>query len=667
MCGGRGAGTWRGYDIRVGKKWLMYCSLAVLVSSRAGAQKKITCQDGDHYLTDIKQIAIQYEGQSLKGTLSSLSILGASLSSEPKKLQEASETTQLWNEFIKALVVGFNSCAITKAQYHEALQQLYPKLKQDAVSLEGIRKEIAEGRKADRVRFGRLLDAYFENLRRFVVISGNQIELERIAALVEKTKSATDTISTRLDELQERVDRLEKPAQVQTEIRKRLVEKADEAESAYNQGYASFDRFRFDEAASSFRNALRAVKLPEFYLALGLTYRELQNLSEAEQTLCDGLALSVASEDRKHEGDLSAALGTILFDEGEIDEAVKFTQQAVSIEREIGGPNSPDLARDISNLGQLMRKKGDMEGARRYTQEALTIAERVLDPYDWRLATLENNWAEVLNDRLDAGDAEEALRYTRQALATAQVAYGGDSFAVALYTSNIGKLLQNKALKERGDFAPALSYAEQASQIAERIYGPDHPWTAMFETGVGAILANMENYEGALAKFERAFTIDQRAYGTDHPSVARDLFGIANCLLKKRDFGRALAYAQRASEINEKIYGSASPNLSDDLKLMGTIQMENGDLDGALMYKRRALDMDEKIHGPDNIEVAHDSYDVGLLLLAQGKLSDAKPYFERALAIEQKVLGPNDNYTMRIKAILARIQQQMQNAHDARP
>src|SRR5215471_2260703 len=95
--------------------------------------RKITCPDGDvRYEINVKDIAIQYEAASFAGTLSSLSVLSGRLTVAPQKLQEAASATQQWNEFVKGLVVGYNSCAITKQQYAEGLQKIYPRLKEDA-------------------------------------------------------------------------------------------------------------------------------------------------------------------------------------------------------------------------------------------------------------------------------------------------------------------------------------------------------------------------------------------------------------------------------------------------------------------------------------------------------------------------------------------------------
>jgi hypothetical protein len=99
----------------VGVRLAPVCCLLLGIGPNAAAQKTAHCPDGDHVLIDVKQIAIQYDASSFAGTLSSLSVLGGRLEIAPKKLQEAAATQQ-WDEFLKGLAAGYNTCAVTKQQ-----------------------------------------------------------------------------------------------------------------------------------------------------------------------------------------------------------------------------------------------------------------------------------------------------------------------------------------------------------------------------------------------------------------------------------------------------------------------------------------------------------------------------------------------------------------------
>ena len=148
-----------------------------------------------HILIDVKQIAIQYDASSFAGTLSGLSVLGRRLEVAPKKLQEAAAATQQWNEFVKGLAAGYNSCAVTQQQYADGLNRIHPRLKEDAADLEVIRKLISDGQRADTKRLQALLDSYWNNLRQFAQTSGEEVILERIEALLEQVDTLNSSIS----------------------------------------------------------------------------------------------------------------------------------------------------------------------------------------------------------------------------------------------------------------------------------------------------------------------------------------------------------------------------------------------------------------------------------------------------------------------------------------
>lgn len=174
---------------------LALCALLPTIMSNAWAQKAVHCPDGDHILIDVKQIAIQYDASSFAGTLSGLSVLGARVEVAPKKLQEAAAATEQWNEFVKGLAAGYNSCAVTQQQYADGLNRIYPRLKEDAADLEVIRKLISEGQRADTKRLQSLLDSYWNNMRQFAQASGKEIILERIQALSAQVDTLNSSIS----------------------------------------------------------------------------------------------------------------------------------------------------------------------------------------------------------------------------------------------------------------------------------------------------------------------------------------------------------------------------------------------------------------------------------------------------------------------------------------
>jgi hypothetical protein len=79
--------------------------------------KTINCDDGPRKIIDIRDFTTQYWAYSVEfeAKLSDKASLTSKV--DPKQFQQLSESLQQANEFRKYLVAGYNSCAVSKAQY----------------------------------------------------------------------------------------------------------------------------------------------------------------------------------------------------------------------------------------------------------------------------------------------------------------------------------------------------------------------------------------------------------------------------------------------------------------------------------------------------------------------------------------------------------------------
>jgi tetratricopeptide (TPR) repeat protein len=535
----------------------------ILNSAWGATPKKISCPpDGDHYLIDIKQLALEYKGDSLQVTLGGLAVLGGRLKVEPKTLQTAAAATQQWNEFLKGLATGYNSCAITKAQYQEGFKRICLQLFRDGDELEKLRKAFLEGRKLDEKKLQKLLDGYLANMKKFASLSDQEIIIDRISAVVEHAiKSTEEKILTAQTESEKRIivsqrndsevilKKLEeigrrnretplgKPLEVQKEIsavKQSLLEKADEAETAYNEGYSLFDEYRFSEAIPHFRKALSLVKLADFYAALGRCYIERYDMFQAEKVLKEGLEFAATSGDERNEAMLANLLGGTLRNKGELDEALRYSERALKIDEKIYGPDHQNVARDVNTIGTILHAKNDIAGALRYTERALKIDEKIYGPDHPIVANLVSNIGLILVNAvviLDVGmplrpsdrtlSLDLALFYAKRGLQINEKAYGTDDPVVANNALVIGRILNAK-----GDLDGALLYTERALKIGEKVYGPDHPKVAGCAINIGAILKDKGDLDGALRYTEFALKILEKSNGPDNPEtiIARSNF-----------------------------------------------------------------------------------------------------------------------------------------------
>jgi tetratricopeptide (TPR) repeat protein len=326
--------------------------------------------DGVHPEIDIRQLQIQYAGISVRSTFDAIAKLGV----DARTVQTAAEETQKVNQYLQALATGFNSCAISKAQYFDATQVILPRAKQDVVSIEAVRKELAAGRTVTENRLQAFIQSYFGNLKELAGAAGLQADVLRLEA---KMQTGFDQVNRKLDNV---LDRLPNPVEVSTEIDGKLNAKKDEAKTAYAQGFKLMEGYQFKEAVPYFQRALGIVRLPDFYLALSIALLKMPDLNGAEAASHAGLALLVHEPDEKAEAELSNQLGLILKEKGDLAGAQRNTERALQIDEKVYGPDHPTVAICASNLGQILKEKGDLKGAQRYTERALQIDEKAYGP-----------------------------------------------------------------------------------------------------------------------------------------------------------------------------------------------------------------------------------------------------------------------------------------------
>jgi tetratricopeptide (TPR) repeat protein len=209
-------------------------------------------------------------------------------------------------------------------------------------------------------------------------------------------------------------------------------------------------------------------------------------------------------------------------------------ERALAIREKLFGPEDPETASSLTNLGYLLRAQGDLAGARSNYERALAINEKALGSDHSHTAGCLNNLGYML---LEQGDLVGARPYYERALAIREKALGPDHPKTARFLNNLGDLLQAE-----GDLAGARPYFERALAIDEKALGPDHSDTATILNSLGGLLKVQGDFAGARAYFERALAIFDKALGVAHPSTKAVAGNTARLLeaLKCRKEAKAL-------------------------------------------------------------------------------------------------------------------------------
>jgi tetratricopeptide (TPR) repeat protein len=89
-------------------------------------------------------------------------------------------------------------------------------------------------------------------------------------------------------------------------------------------------------------------------------------------------------------------LGLVLRDLGELAGARAAYERALAIDEAVYGPDHPQVATDVNNLGGVLRALGDLAGARAAYERTLAILERFRPPEHPRIAIVRGNLESLL-------------------------------------------------------------------------------------------------------------------------------------------------------------------------------------------------------------------------------------------------------------------------------
>jgi tetratricopeptide (TPR) repeat protein len=192
-------------------------------------------------------------------------------------------------------------------------------------------------------------------------------------------------------------------------------------------------------------------------------------------------------------------------------EAQTSLERALRVDEAAFGPDHPNVAIRINNLGELLRVLGDLDGAKIHFERALRINEAAYGPDHPQVAGPVNNLGLMLQAQ---GDLDGAKIHFERVLRIDEAAYGPDHPEVARDVNNLGYVL--RAL---GDLDGAHANYQRALRIDEAAFGPDHPNVAIRINNLGMVLQMRGDLAGARARYERALLILQTVYSADHPQA----------------------------------------------------------------------------------------------------------------------------------------------------
>ena len=212
--------------------------------------------------------------------------------------------------------------------------------------------------------------------------------------------------------------------------------------------------------------------------------------------------------------------------------------------------NNPDDWEAFDALGRVLQQKIQCEEAVKYHEKALALLRNKKGDNALEEAVIFNHLG---NAKSDLGKKREALRDYETALDRYKAIYGvkwnEDQVEVADMLNNLGVVTN-----DLGEYQKAISYFEEALYIYQSVHGEGHLNTAYPLLGLSLAFYHMKDNGKALSCCQQAYAIFETIEGDGHAHICVTLNTLAKIWEARKDVVRAEACYEEALAIADRLY-----------------------------------------------------------------------------------------------------------------
>ena len=317
---------------------------------------------------------------------------------------------------------------------------------------------------------------------------------------------------------------------------------------------------------------------------------------------------------------LMAELGECLYWEAKDDDAIALLRQTLAIDRK----NGPDYGADTRNyLALALERKGDFDQARQLLAQAVEINRRTRGPDSPEYAISLHNLGSSLIDRGDLYGAEAKLR---EGLAIRRRILGPGHPDLFYSLNNLGYVLLR-----RGEWRPAAPYLKEAVDVVVNRLGPEHPRLAGPLHNWGLMLQAKGDYKQARATFERISSVLQKANAANTWPAAQVTSSIGWLDFDQGHYAAAEQNARAAMDLRRTLGGDNTPEFGVSLMQVAETSLYQGDARTAESLLQQALEIRRKRLWAGHPDIATTEVRLGEVLVVEKKFRDAEPLLKQAL------------------------------------
>jgi len=328
------------------------------------------------------------------------------------------------------------------------------------------------------------------------------------------------------------------------------------------------------------------------------------------------------------EAELRTLIGRLYREIGNFDRAEEMHRAALAIDRKLFGPDSPEAAASLNDLGLVLMAKNKPSKAEGADGEALAIRRRLFGNENADVATSLNDLSAVYRQ---LGKLTEAEPMAREALGIRQKLFGKEHLEVADSLRNLSIILGDE-----GKWAEAEAMAREVLAIRLKLLGSEHPWVAYSLDDIAWAAGARGNLEEAEALERESLAIRQKLLGSEHPDVAKSLYLIGDRMRQRRNLNEAYSSLSAALSIQRKVLDKDNPDLFETMRSLGSTLEAEGKMTEAEQMHREALAGWRNRGENENPLALYALSCLGSTLEVEGKLAEAEQVHREALASWRK-------------------------------
>lgn len=317
-----------------------------------------------------------------------------------------------------------------------------------------------------------------------------------------------------------------------------------------------------DRAAKRLEDAFEQERDIRFAMSMtmGRMYSSLGELDEARRLLEMAITLGDelwGDEETELTAGVKNALGTVALNQGKYEEAEKLFEVALREHIRLFGENRSQAIFSRLSLGVTYQQLRRYAEARATLEAAIPPSERVLGPNHVQTVTLFTKLGEVCKS---AGQEEDANRY----FTIAQERYKNYQVDTEFSPVTVDAMSnQGVVLMNQGKFKEALPIMEKVVELSKKIQGPDNPQTLISIHNLAAVHLQMRRPDLAHPLFKEVLESEVKALGETHPNSLDSLKNYAmNCfrVASDEEIDRGVVALKRMVHLHHELSGeNAAP------------------------------------------------------------------------------------------------------------